>query len=64
MFFEGAEKKAEIQIDLNYISLLNDLNDEFWQALVSCCNAANLITDKDRVVMEKPIGHCPLKRRT
>lgn len=39
MFFEGAEKKAEIQIDLNYISLLNDLNDEFWQALVSCCNA-------------------------
>ena len=39
MFFEGAEKKAQIQIDIQKISLLNDVNDQFWQALVQCCKA-------------------------
>ncbi|GAA5140316.1 adenosylmethionine decarboxylase [Thalassotalea piscium] len=44
MFFEGAEKKAEIQTDLKQISLLNDLPDSFWKTLVSCCKAQVLST--------------------
>ncbi|XQW83661.1 adenosylmethionine decarboxylase [Thalassotalea piscium] len=39
MFFEGAEKKAEIQTDISQISLLKDIPDDFWQTLVTCCNA-------------------------
>lgn len=39
MFFEGAEKKAQIQVDRSQISLLNDISDEFWQVLVMRCNA-------------------------
>ena len=39
MFFEGSEKKAEIIIDAKQISLLDDLAEEFWLALVQCCNA-------------------------
>lgn len=39
MFFEGSEKKAEIIINSTHFSLLNDINDSFWQALVACSNA-------------------------
>ncbi|GHE90195.1 adenosylmethionine decarboxylase [Thalassotalea profundi] len=39
MFFEGAEKKAEIQINIGQISLLKDIKDTFWQAMVTSCNA-------------------------
>ncbi|TWX53383.1 adenosylmethionine decarboxylase [Colwellia hornerae] len=35
MFFEGSEKKAEILIDGEQLSLLNDIDDEFWSALVN-----------------------------
>ena len=42
MFFEGSEKKAEILIDPKQLSLLNDISDEFWQALVHSCNACIL----------------------
>ncbi|MFT7430067.1 MAG: S-adenosylmethionine decarboxylase [Colwellia sp.] len=35
MFFEGSEKKAEILIDGKQLSLLNDIDDEFWSALVN-----------------------------
>ena len=36
MFFEGSEKKAEIQINAQEISLLNDFDDNFWIDLVNC----------------------------
>ena len=39
MFFEGSEKKAEVIIDSENFSLINDIDDDFWQALVACCNA-------------------------
>jgi S-adenosylmethionine decarboxylase len=39
MLFEGSEKKAEVLIDHNQLSLLNDIGDDFWAALVECCNA-------------------------
>ncbi|MEW6992053.1 adenosylmethionine decarboxylase [Colwelliaceae bacterium 6441] len=39
MFFEGSEKKTEILIDADQLSLLNDINDEFWAALVNCSQA-------------------------
>ncbi|MGB1263727.1 MAG: adenosylmethionine decarboxylase [Cognaticolwellia sp.] len=39
MFFEGSEKKAEIIIDRAQMSLLTDISDDFWQALVACGNA-------------------------
>lgn len=39
MFFEGSEKKAEIVVNSNSLSLLNDVNDTFWQALVENCEA-------------------------
>lgn len=39
MFFEGSEKKAEVIINNNNLSLLTDINDSFWQELVACCNA-------------------------
>jgi S-adenosylmethionine decarboxylase len=39
LFFEGSEKKAEIIIDAKQISLLDDLAEDFWLALVQCCNA-------------------------
>ena len=39
MFFEGSEKKAEIIVNNNTFSLLTDLDDGFWQALVARCNA-------------------------
>ncbi len=39
MFFEGSEKKAEILIDSKQLSLLDDINDEFWSALVDCSQA-------------------------
>lgn len=44
MFFEGSEKKAEIIINDDNFSLLTDINDEFWQAFVGCCNAKILST--------------------
>lgn len=39
LFFEGSEKKAEIIIDKNSLSLLNDIDDCFWQNMVERCNA-------------------------
>ncbi|WP_448567309.1 adenosylmethionine decarboxylase [Thalassotalea ganghwensis] len=39
MFFEGAEKKAEIQVNPHEISLLNDVDDNFWHNLVKHCHA-------------------------
>jgi len=39
LFFEGSEKKAEIQINAQKISLLHDLNETFWANLVDCSQA-------------------------
>lgn len=39
MFFEGSEKKATIIIDPCKLSLLRDLNDDFWAQLVQCGDA-------------------------
>ncbi|WP_299268049.1 adenosylmethionine decarboxylase [uncultured Psychrosphaera sp.] len=39
MFFEGAEKKAEIQVDSQKLSLLNDIPNEYWHDLVHKCEA-------------------------
>ncbi|WP_371373814.1 adenosylmethionine decarboxylase [Thalassotalea aquiviva] len=39
MFFEGSEKKAEVTIHPNSMSLLTDVSDDFWADLVKCCNA-------------------------
>jgi S-adenosylmethionine decarboxylase len=39
VFFEGSEKKAEVIVDVTALSLLDDINDMFWETLVSCCNA-------------------------
>jgi len=39
LFFEGSEKKAEIIINAQKISLLDDLADNFWKMLVQRCNA-------------------------
>ncbi|WP_371189924.1 adenosylmethionine decarboxylase [Thalassotalea ponticola] len=46
MFFEGSEKKAEVIVNGN-VSLLNDVNDDFWAAMVSCCNAQILSSVKN-----------------
>ncbi len=48
MFFEGSEKKAEIIIDATQISLMADLEENFWQALVQCCNAKILSTIENK----------------
>lgn len=47
MFFEGAEKKAEIQICKDKICLLNDVSDQFWQELVEKCEAKILSSVKN-----------------
>ncbi|MGB1198620.1 MAG: adenosylmethionine decarboxylase [Thalassotalea sp.] len=39
MFFEGSEKKADILLHANKLSLLDDVSDEFWLALVNCSQA-------------------------
>lgn len=39
MFFEGSEKKAEIIIDDQQLSLLNDFNNKFWSEMVEHCHA-------------------------
>ena len=39
MFFEGSEKKAEILIDIEQLSLLTDINDAFWSQLVNYSQA-------------------------
>ena len=39
LFFEGSEKKAEIVVKAKQLSLLDDITDDFWTALVQCCNA-------------------------
>ena len=44
MFFEGAEKKAEIQVNSQKISLLNDIDNSFWEQLVKRCHAQILST--------------------
>ncbi|MFT5162112.1 MAG: S-adenosylmethionine decarboxylase [Alteromonadaceae bacterium] len=42
MFFEGSEKKAEIIIDSQQLSLLDDFSDDFWTTLVKHCDAVIL----------------------
>lgn len=39
MFFEGSEKKAEIQVNTQQISLLTDFNDDFWLKFVNQAQA-------------------------
>ncbi|MFT6900269.1 MAG: S-adenosylmethionine decarboxylase [Colwellia sp.] len=39
MFFEGSVKKAEILIDGKQLSLLIDIDDDFWSELVNCSRA-------------------------
>jgi S-adenosylmethionine decarboxylase len=39
LIFEGAEKKAEIQVDSEKLSLLNDIPNEYWHDLVHKCEA-------------------------
>ncbi len=39
MFFEGAEKRAEIVIDPTQFSLLEHYNDSFWTKVVAQCEA-------------------------
>jgi len=39
MFFEGSEKKVEILVHNEKLSLLNDLDDDFWSELVKRCHA-------------------------
>ena len=39
VFFEGSEKKVEILVHHEQLSLLNDLNDDFWSELVNRCHA-------------------------
>ncbi len=47
MFFEGSEKKAEIIIDSQQLSLLEDFNDEFWGQMVEKCQAKILSSIKN-----------------
>jgi S-adenosylmethionine decarboxylase len=47
LFFEGSEKKAEILIDTNQLSLLTDLRDEFWSKLVNSSQAKILSSIKN-----------------
>ena len=39
MFFEGSEKKVEVLVHPEKLSLLNDVSDDFWALLVQRCNA-------------------------
>jgi len=39
LFFEGSEKKAEIFIESNHLSLLSDIDDSFWHNLVNAGSA-------------------------
>ncbi|WDE07500.1 adenosylmethionine decarboxylase [Thalassomonas viridans] len=48
MFFEGSEKKAEVFVDPKQLSLLTDISDDFWAALVHCCNARILSSMHNR----------------
>ena len=48
MFYEGAEKKAEIIINQKHMSLLDDIPTSFWHLLVKQCDAQILS------VIEKP----------
>ncbi len=47
LFFEGSEKKAEIIIDDQQLSLLTDIDDEFWSSFVHQSNAQILSTIKN-----------------
>lgn len=47
MFFEGSEKKVEVIVNNNQLSLLNDVDDQFWSSLVECCNAQILSSVKN-----------------
>ncbi len=49
MFFEGAEKKAEIQIDNSKLSLLNDIPNQYWHDLVEQCEAKVLSSIENEV---------------
>ncbi len=44
VYFEGSEKKAEIIIDSEQLSLLKDIDDSFWATLVEQCHAKILST--------------------
>jgi S-adenosylmethionine decarboxylase len=47
LFFEGSEKKAQIRVNTQQLSLLNDIEDSFWHALVKSCGAKILSTIKN-----------------
>ena len=47
MFFEGSEKKAEIIVNRERVSLLNDFDDAFWAKLVAQCEAKILSSIKN-----------------
>jgi len=47
LFFEGSEKKVEVIVNNNQLSLLNDFDDSFWSSLVACCNAQILSSVKN-----------------
>lgn len=47
MFFEGSEKKVEVLVHPDKLSLLNDVNDDFWAKLVQRCNAQILSSIKN-----------------
>jgi S-adenosylmethionine decarboxylase len=47
LFFEGSEKKAEMHIKTNHLSLLNDIDNSFWHDVVSAGNAQILSSMKN-----------------
>jgi S-adenosylmethionine decarboxylase len=49
LFFEGAEKKAEIQIHNDKLSLLHDIDNDFWHRLVDECAAKILSVVENNV---------------
>lgn len=44
MFFEGSEKKVQIIVNDQKLSLLHDIDDSFWHELVTSCGAKVLST--------------------
>jgi S-adenosylmethionine decarboxylase len=47
LFFEGSEKKAEIYIKSNHLSLLDDVDDSFWHDVVNSGSAQILSSMKN-----------------
>ncbi len=47
MFFEGSEKKVEIIVSSDKVSLLRDYDDSFWEIVVAQCDAKILSSIPD-----------------